>query len=157
MYKVSDLTMCVAFIFILLFFLSDFDINHVNIDIIMKFVPVAGQAFNLTCCVDVPDRFAEDLTSIRWTYDLGASQDVTANSDASVGPIIRDGDTFTSVLSLIPVKTNDARRYYCHATINVFATVDRTNRYLIVQSKFLIILTQIIFVYSISSKCIISC
>ena len=48
-----------------------------NIDIIIPSVPVAGQAFNLTCRVDVPDRFAEDLGSIRWLYDLGASQDVT--------------------------------------------------------------------------------
>ena len=67
------------------------------------------------------------------------------NSDASVGPVMRNGYTFISVLTLNPVKTNDARRYYCHATINVFDTVDRTNRDLIVQSELLIILTQIIF------------
>ena len=132
--------MCVAFIIILLFFLSDFDINHVNIDIIIPFVPVAGQAFNLTCRVDVPDRFAEDLTYIRWTYDLGASQDVTAfNSDASVGSIMRNGNAFTRVLTLNPVKTNDARRYYCQAAIEVFNTVDRTYRGLIVQSELLIV------------------
>ena len=119
----------------LFFFLTDFDINHVDIDIIIPSVPVAGQAFNLTCRVDVPDKFAENLT-IRWTYDLGASQDVTAsNSDASVSPITRKGNTFTRVLTLDPVKTNDARRYYCHATINVFATIDRTNRDLTVQSE----------------------
>ena len=122
---------------VLLFFLTDFDINHVDIDIIIPSVPVAGQAFNLTCRVDVPDRFAENITIIRWTYDLGASQDVTAsNSDASVGPLTRNGDIFTSVLTLNPVKTNDARRYYCHATINAFATVDRTDRDLTVQSEF---------------------
>ena len=126
----------------LFFFLTDFDINHVDINIIIPSVPVAGQVFSLTCRVDVPDRFAEYLTSIRWTYDLGASQDVTAsNSDASVGPIMRNGDTFTSVLTLNPVKTNDARRYYCHATINVFATVDRTNRDLTVQSELCIVIT----------------
>ena len=98
--------------------------------------------FNLTCRVDVPDRFAEYLSSIRWTYDLGASQDVNAsNSNASIGPIMRNGDTFTSVLTLNPVKTNDARRYYCHATINVFGNVDRTNRDLTVQSELLFIIT----------------
>ena len=58
-----------------------------------------------------------------------------SNSDASVGPIMRNGDTFTSVLTLNPVKTNDARRYYCQATINVFATVDRTDRHLTIQSE----------------------
>ena len=100
--------------------------------------------FSLTCRVDVPDRFAENLTSIRWTYDLGASQDVTAsNSNASVGPIIRNGDSFTSVLTLNPVKTNDARRYYCHATINVFGIIDRTNRDLTVQSELLFIITPV--------------
>ena len=118
------------------FFLTDFDINHVDIDITIPSVSVAGQAFNLTCRVDVPDRFAGNFTSIRWTYDLGASQDVTAsNSDASVGPLTRNGDAFTSVLTLNPVKTNDARRYYCHATINGFATTDCTSRELTVQSE----------------------
>ena len=122
---------------ILLFFLTDFDINHIDNNIVIPSVPVAGQAFNLTCHVDVPDRFVENITSIRWTYDLGASQDVTgSNSDASVGPLTRNGDAFTSVLTLNPVKTNDARRYYCHATINVFATVDRTSRHLTIQSEF---------------------
>ena len=66
---------------------------------------------------------------------------MTSNSDANVGPIIRNGDSFTSVLTLNPVKTTDARRYYCHATINVFATVDRTNRDLTVQSELLFIIT----------------
>ena len=56
------------------------------------------------------------------------------NSDASVGSIMRNGDIFTSVLTLNPVKTTDARRYYCQAAIDVFATVDRTNRDLTVQS-----------------------
>ena len=125
--------------YVALFFIdTDFDINYCDIDIIVPSVPVAGQAFSFTCRVDVPDRFAEKLTSILWTYDLGASQDVPAsNSDASVSPIVRFGDTFTSVLTLNPVKTTDATRYYCHATINVFATVDRTDRDLTVQSEFL--------------------
>ena len=122
---------------VLLFFLTDFDINHFDINIVIPSVPVAGQAFNLTCRVDVPNRFVENITGIRWTYDLGASQDVTAsNSDASVGPLTRNGDAFTSVLTLNPVKTNDARRYYCQATINVFATVDRTSRDMTVQSEY---------------------
>ena len=120
------------------FIVTDFDINYVNIYIIVPSVPVAGQTFSLTCRVDVPDRFAKKLTSIRWTYDLGASQDVPAsNSDASVGPIVRIGDAFTSALTLNPVKTTDATRYYCHATINFFATVDRTSRDLTVQSELL--------------------
>ena len=62
------------------------------------------------------------------------------NNDASVGPIMRNGDTFTSVLTLNPLKTNDARRYYCQAVINVFNTVDRTNRYLTVQSELCIVI-----------------
>ena len=64
-----------------------------------------------------------------------------SNSDASVGSIVRNGDTFTSVLTLNPVKATDARGYYCHATINVFATVDRTYRDLTVQSELLFIIT----------------
>ena len=129
-------------VYVVLFSSTDFDVNHVDIDIIVPSVPVAGQAFNLTCHVDVPDRFTENFTYFRWNYDLGASQDVTAiNSDASVGPIMRNSDTFTSVLTLNPVRTNDATRYYCQATIIVFGTVDRTSRDLTVQSELLIIFT----------------
>ena len=63
------------------------------------------------------------------------------NNDASVGAIIRNGDAFTSVLTLNPVKTTDARRYYCQAMIYVFFTVDRTSRNLTVQSELLFIIT----------------
>ena len=62
-----------------------------------------------------------------------------SNSDASVGPIVRNGDTFTSVLTLNPVKATDARGYYCHTTINVFSTGDRANRDLTVQSELCIV------------------
>ncbi|XP_019851153.1 PREDICTED: uncharacterized protein LOC105312503 [Amphimedon queenslandica] len=82
----------------------------------------------------VPPNFVENLTSVRWTYDLEASRDVTSeNNDATLVPVVRNGNIFTSVLTLDPVKTTDARQYYCQATIIVFGTVDRTNRDLTVQ------------------------
>ncbi|XP_019851148.1 PREDICTED: hemicentin-1-like [Amphimedon queenslandica] len=111
-----------------------FDINHVDISINIPSVPVSGDVFNLSCVIVVPPNFVENFTSVRWTYDLEASQDVTSeNNDATLVPVVRNGNIFTSVLTLDPVKTTDARQYYCQATILVFGIVDRTNRDLTVQ------------------------
>ncbi|XP_011407562.1 PREDICTED: neogenin-like [Amphimedon queenslandica] len=111
-----------------------FDVNHVDISINIPSVPVAGDVFNLSCVIVVPPNFVENLTSVRWTYDLEASQDVTSeNNDATLVPVVRNGNILTSVLTLDPVKTTDARQYYCQATILVFGTVDRVNRDLTVQ------------------------
>ena len=130
--------------------LIDFDVNHVDISIIIPSVPVAGDVFNLSCVIVVPPNFVEDLTSVRWTYDLQASRDVTSeNNDTTLVPVVRNGNIFTSVLTLDPVKTTDARQYYCQASINVFSYVDRTNRDLTVQSKYnslLIIYWTILFI-----------
>uniref|UniRef100_A0A1X7UYM6 Soluble interferon alpha/beta receptor OPG204 n=1 Tax=Amphimedon queenslandica TaxID=400682 RepID=A0A1X7UYM6_AMPQE len=110
-----------------------FDVNHVDISIKTP-VPVAGNVFNLSCVIVVPPNFVEDLTSVRWTYDLAASQDVTSeNNDATLVPVDRNGNIFTSVLTLDPVKTTDARQYYCQAAFIAFGTVDRTNKDLVVQ------------------------
>ena len=115
----------------------EFDLNHVDISINIPSVPVAGDVFNLSCVIVVPPNFVENLTSVRWTYDLQASQDVTSkNNNATLVPVVRNGNIFTSVLKLDPVKTTDARQYYCQAIINVFSYVDRTNRDLTVQSKY---------------------
>ena len=90
----------------------------------------------------MPPNSVENVTLVRWTYDLEASRDVTAdNPDASVAPFVKNGNTFTSVLKLHLVKTSDARQYYCHASIAVFGVVDRTNRELTVQSELLFIIT----------------
>ncbi|XP_019849961.1 PREDICTED: hemicentin-1-like [Amphimedon queenslandica] len=113
---------------------SRFNYNHVSVTLTTLSVPVAGDVFNLSCVIAVPPNFVEDLTSVRWTYDLQASQDVTSeNNDATLVPVVRNGNIFTSVLTLDPVKTTDARRYYCQAAIYAFSYVDRTDRDLIVQ------------------------
>ena len=89
----------------------------------------------------MPPKSVENVTLVRWTYDLEASRDVTDNPDASVAPFVKNGNTFTSVLTLHLVKTSDATRYYCHASIAVFGVVDRTDRELTVQSELLFIIT----------------
>ncbi|XP_019853966.1 PREDICTED: neural cell adhesion molecule L1-like [Amphimedon queenslandica] len=116
------------------FTVARFDINHVDISICIPSVPVAGDLFNLSCVIVVPPNFVKSLTSVRWTCDLEASQDVTSeNNDATLVPVVRNGNIFTSVLMLDPVKTTDARRYYCQATILVFGSVDRTDKDISVQ------------------------
>ena len=123
----------------LYFFLIDFGTDHVTVDIIIPAIPVAGDEFSLTCQIVLPPNSVENVTIVRWTYDLEASQDVTAgNNDASAEPFVKNGNTFTSVLTLHLVKTSDARQYYCHASIAVFGVVDRTNRDLTIQSESLL-------------------
>ena len=125
----------------LYFFLIDFGTDHVTVDIIIPAIPVAGDEFSLTCRIVLPPNSVENVTLVRWTYDLEASRDLTGNPDASVAPFVKNGNTFTSVLTLHLVKTSDATRYYCHASIAVFGVVDRTDRYLTVQSELLFIIT----------------
>ena len=120
----------------LFIYLIDFDRRHVQINIIIPSVPVAGDEFRLTCQIITPPNFVENLTSVRWTYDLGASQNVIdGNNDASVAPIAKDRNIFTSVLTLDPVKTNDATSYYCQVTINLFGYTDNAMSGLTVQSQ----------------------
>ena len=120
----------------LFIYLIDFGRRHVQINIIIPSVAVAGDEFRLTCQIIVPPNFVENLTSVRWTYDLGASRDVIAeNNDASVAPIARDRNLFTSVLTLDPVKTNDARQYYCQLTIVLFGFNENAMSSLTVQSQ----------------------
>ena len=45
---------------------------------------------------------------------------IAENNDASVAPIAKNRNIFTSVLTLDPVKTNDAKQYYCQVTIILF-------------------------------------
>ena len=94
----------------------------------------------------MPPNSVENVTLVRWTYDLEASRDVTDNPDASLAPFVKNGNTFTSVLTLHLVKTSDATRYYCHASIAVFGVVDRTDRELTVQSELLFIMHITCFV-----------
>ena len=116
-------------------YLIDFDRRHVQINIIIPSIPVAGDEFRLTCQIITPPNFVENLTSIRWTYDLGASRDVIAeNNYANVASVFRDRNIFTSVLTLNPVKTSDATSYYCLATIVPFGYSDNTMSGLTVQS-----------------------
>ena len=122
----------------LFIYFIDFDRRHVQINIIISSVPVAGDEFRLTCQIITPPNFVENITSVRWTYDLGASRDVIAeNNDASVAPIAKDRNIFTSVhvLTLDPVKASDATSYYCQATIDPFGYNDNAMSSLTVQSQ----------------------
>ena len=60
---------------------------------------------------------------------------IAENNDASVAPIARDRNLFTSVLTLDPVKTNDARQYYCQVTIVLFGFNENAMSSLTVQSQ----------------------
>ena len=117
---------------------TDFDASHINVAMATSTPPpVVGESVNLTCTATLPERLTAEPTSVRWTYDLGASEDVTKfNKNASVAPLVRDGNTFISILTIDSVKTTDARDYNCHVTVNVFNAVERQSIALGVMGKF---------------------
>ena len=126
---------CASTCFIIL---TDFDASHVNIAMATPTPPpVVGESVNLTCTTTLPERLTAEPTSVRWTYDLGASQDVTKlNKNSSVAPLARDGNMFISILTIESVKTTDASDYYCHVTVNAFNAIERQRIALGVMSKF---------------------
>ena len=117
---------------------TDFDASHINVAMATPTPPpVVGESVNLTCTATLPERLTAEPTSVRWTYNLEASQDVTKlNKNASVAPLASDGNMFISILTIESVKTADARYYYCHVTVNAFNAVERQSIALRVMGKF---------------------
>ena len=99
----------------------DFTADHVIVNIFFLTTPTAGDEFTMTCNISIPERLVHDLTrlSVVWSYNLAGTQKVEAtNSDATVGNINKIGNLILCNLTLNPVKTSDARRYYCLITFN---------------------------------------
>ena len=59
---------------------------------------------------------------------------IAGNNDASVAPIAKNRNIFTSVLTLDPVKTSDATNYYCQVTNVLFGFNENAMSSLTVQS-----------------------
>ena len=88
----------------------------------------------LSCIIAPPDRFVLNLT-VTWFYNIGATMRVdTINSDASLEPLVKESDgNFSRNIMLNPVKTSDARRYFCHYAVGSVNNNESAD--LIVQSK----------------------
>ena len=109
------------------------------VDILFPTTPTAGDQFTMTCNISIPERLVHDLTrlAVIWSYDLSRLERVEViNNDATIVNATRNDSLILSTLTLNPVKTSDARKYYCSVIFNdLGVTDDDTKRDLNVQSK----------------------
>ena len=91
----------------------------------------------LSCSIVPPDRFILSLTSIVWSYDaIGTERVHIVNPDAILSPlVIESNGKFSRNITLAPVKTSDARRYFCNYAVGVINDDNFTD--FTVQSKYM--------------------
>ena len=111
--------------------------------------PTAGEVITLSCTVVPPDRSVLNLDSILWAYDAAGTDRVDmVNPDATLGPLVSEaGGNFSRNITLDPVKTSDARRYFCDYAIGVINTGDFAD--LTVQSKYMYMHMFMLLYYNI--------
>ena len=73
----------------------------------------------MTCSAIVPERLIHWPSSFVISYD-GGSQSIVAedNPNASQSDVSRDDNIFSRIVTIDPVKTSDARRYFCNVTFD---------------------------------------
>ena len=106
--------------------------NHIIDNIMIPFIPTAGDQLTMTCNITVPDlAMRHTPTAVIWSYDqLGQDRVVSLNTNATVSNTVRIGDSFFTNLTISTVMTSDSRKYYCVAaygppfSINAFAVRD---------------------------------
>ena len=78
-------------------------------------IPItAGDQLNVTCTATAPQRLVYIPSTVVISYDTGGQQVVAEdNDDATQSEVSQDGNVFSRVVTIDPVKTTDARRYYC--------------------------------------------
>ena len=116
-------------------FCLDFDTNHIQVKLNIPSVPTTGDNITVSCSITVPT-YAANPSSVRWTYTLGAGNTIDQlNSNATVGSVMKMGNTYYSNLTLNNVETSDAREYYCIAVYSKFREQNHDNRNMSVNSK----------------------
>ena len=111
--------------------------------------PTAGEVATLSCIIVPPDRFVLNLDTIFWAYDAAGTMRIEmVNPNATLGPLISEtGGNFSRNITLDPVKTSDARRYFCDYAIGAINTGDFAD--LTVQSKYIYMHIFMLLYYNI--------
>ena len=132
----------------------------INID--FPSIPTAGDEFSFTCRATVPERLVNVPSESDFTISYNAAGNMIVaedNPDATQSSLMRNGNIFSRDITLNPVKTSDARNYFCvvaFENIPSGAVLTNNNRMLSVTSKsFVYIIIFYIFIslllYSILS------
>ena len=104
---------------IIIFLCIAFQHSDVTGAITFSSVPTIGDVLNVTCSATAPERFIYSPSTFIISYDSGSQMVVAEdNPDATQSAISTDGNIFSRVVTINPVKTSDARRYHCIVTFN---------------------------------------
>ena len=98
------------------FHISEFMTSDIVLAIDIPSVPTAGDQFNVTCSATLPERLVDSHSPAIFTisYDSGGQQKVSVNNaNATETNVLRNSNVLSRVVTIDPVKTSDARRYYC--------------------------------------------
>ena len=113
--------------------------SDIIINIAFSSIPTAGDHLNLTCSATVPERLVKRHrpTFILISYQFGGVQEVAeVNPNAKQYEVIRTDNVFSSIVTINPVKTSDAREYHCEVVFGSPFNVDPDkSRILSVHSK----------------------
>ena len=88
----------------------EFVTSDISVVVSFSSIPTAGDQLNVTCIATVPERLVYTPASFVISYDAGGQQVVAEdNPDATQSNISQDGNTFSRVVTIDPVKTSDTR------------------------------------------------
>ena len=95
-------------------YLIEFQSSNVNVSITTSTVPTAGDRLSLTCTATVPERLVYTPLTFVISYDPdGEDVVIESNLDATQSVVSQDSLAFSRVVTIDPVKTSDAVKYYC--------------------------------------------
>ena len=123
------------------FTILEFVDSDITVSISFSSIPTAGDLLNLTCSATVPERLVErHRPGIVISYD-NSGQNVVSddNPDASQSNVTRVDNVFSRIVTINPVKTSDARGYFCEVGFGVSLNAESNkSRELSVHSKCLL-------------------
>ena len=127
---------------ICVFTILEFMDSDITVLISFSSTPTAGDLLILTCSATVPERLVEGHRplGIIISYD-NLGQDVVSkdNPDATQSNVTRVNNVFSRIVTINPVKTSDAREYFCEVGFGApFNAESDESRELLVHSKCLL-------------------
>ena len=128
---------------------SDFTDANIMINLDFPSIPTAGDEFSFTCRATVPERLVHEPTGFTISYDFSGNNIVAVdNPDATQSSIMRNGNVFSRDISLNPVKTSDAREYFCEVEFGDLGADNDNDGMLSVTSKSFVYINIINFIFS---------
>lgn len=117
----------------------DLTADHVtvNINVFPSVLPTSGDTVKVRCQVNVPERFVDEPSTFGLAYNLTGTQLVGNQSgNVFIANLTRDdGDTFSKNVTFDPIRTSDARGYYCIVTFQELGVTVYSFHNLTVYSK----------------------